>query len=76
MPDFFDVYNGNMATRRKVLFNLYAFDEYHTSQRKVPSLTIRRCKFSKFMSGEHEALITVDTNNLYPITSDTDPNEV
>ena len=40
-----------------MLFNLYAFDEMHTKSRKTPKLTIKNCRFSKFMSGRHEALI-------------------
>ena len=49
--DFYDIYNGFMAARRRVVFNLYAFDEMHTFEKKTPSLTIKDCKFSKFMSG-------------------------
>jgi len=43
-----------------VLFNLYSFDKFHTAlpdSKKVPSLNIKNCIFSKFMSGKHEALI-------------------
>ena len=53
-----------------MLFNLYAFDEMHTLEKKTPSLTIKGCKFSKFMSGHTEALIQVETNNLYPVAAD------
>ena len=48
---FYDIYDGFMARRRRVLFNLYAFDEMHTLTKKTPSLTLQGCKFSKFMSG-------------------------
>jgi len=49
--DFYELYEGYMAQRRRVLFNLYAFDEMHTLTKKSPSLTLHRCKFTKFMSG-------------------------
>lgn len=57
--------DGYLARRRRVLFNLYAFDEQHTVEPKTPSLTLKDCKFSKFMSGQLEALIQVETNNMY-----------
>ena len=65
-PGFFEISDGVMAQRRRVLFNLYAFDELHTVDPKTPSLTLKGCKFRNFMSGQMEALIQVETNNLYP----------
>ena len=56
--------------RRSVLFNLYAFDSIHTDIAKTPSLTIDRSEFRYFMSGHHEALILVETTNLFLLPED------
>ena len=72
---FYDLHGGILARRRRVLFNLYAFDAHHSSAssgQRVPSLTIKGCKFSKFMSGQQESLIEVETANLYPVMPLTD----
>ena len=52
------------------MFNLYAFDAMHTAAptgQRVPYLKLVRCSFTKFMSGKHEALIQVESANLYPV---------
>lgn len=44
----------------------------HTDTAKTPSLTIDRCEFRYFMSGAHEALILVETTNLFVVPKDPD----
>ena len=56
--------------RKQVLFNIYSFDSYHTLTAKTPKITIQRCKFEKFLSGKHEALIQVETTNLFAVPRD------
>ena len=52
------------------MFNLYAFDKINTAVAKTPTLTIDRCEFRFFMSGAEEALVFVETNNLFLVPKD------
>ena len=39
----------------------------HTAITKTPELVIENCEFRYFMSGAHEALIYVETTNLFVV---------
>lgn len=47
-----------------MLFNLYGFNEYFSSNEKAPTLVLRECEFMYFLY-DYESLINVETNNLY-----------
>lgn len=61
--------NNVYATRRRTLFNLYAFPDYQSVYKSPPSLTISNCDFEYFV-GNYESLINVEYNNLQRITKD------
>jgi len=52
-----------------VLFNLYAFDDLHTSAATgyTPELNLQNCDFRHFIQTTMEALILVETTNLFPV---------
>lgn len=63
---FFQNGNGVYSQRRLNLFNIYAFPDYMSNYKAIPSLTITNCNFDYFLGG-YEALIAVENNNLQKI---------
>jgi len=53
--------------RRRVLFNLYAFDEGDASITSPPELYIQSCDF-EYLLDDYEAMIYVEQNNFYRLT--------
>lgn len=57
-----------------MLFNLYAFDLWHTTTLKTPTLILDGCDFKYFLH-DYEALIYVETNNFYPVINPDDDTD-
>lgn len=50
--------------RRKVLFNIYAFNDFYSVNKSAPTLILNKCDFEYFLY-DYEALIYVETSNMY-----------
>lgn len=57
------------ATRRRTLFNIYAFAEHTSTRQATPELVISNCDFEYFLGKGLESLVTIETNNLAQTTT-------
>ena len=65
-PDYFTLQDttGYYYSRRRTLFNIYAFAEHTTLRNATPELVIENSQFEYFLANGYESLITIETYTL------------
>ena len=65
-PDYFTLQDttGYYYSRRRTLFNIYAFAEHTTIRNATPELVIENSQFEYFLANGYESLITIETYTL------------